>query len=293
MGHAEVAQAPGQGGNGVQYPAVGGSGASGGVVGMGQGEVAGQAGGRLLDLTNAAAEADAEDQNEDQGGGHHDGLDKVGDGGRQETAHGGVGHNDHGGDNHGRHVVDPEEAGEQLAAGGKARGGVGHEENHDDHGGNAHQQMAAVPEPVFKEVGDGDAVAADLGIVAQPLGHDEPVQIGADSQAHGSPEGVADAGDIGQSRDAQQQPGGHIAGLGAHGSDVGAQLPAAQIELAGGVAGLGAPEDQIQHHGQIGHDGNDNTDSGIGHRLTLFLSRFHYYSRTDTRTQHRIKSVHF
>ena len=107
----------------------------------------------------------------------------------------------------------------------------------------------------------------------QPLGHDEPVQIGADGQAHGGPEGVADTGDVGQARNAQQQPGGHVAGLGAHGGDIGAQLSAAQIELSGGVAGLSAPESQIQHHGQIGHDGNDDTDGGIGHRFTLFLSK--------------------
>lgn len=52
------------------------------------------------------------------------------------------------------------------------------------HRGDAGEHAAPVPEPLGKEAGDGDG--ADLGRVpAQALGHDEPVEVGADGQADG------------------------------------------------------------------------------------------------------------
>ena len=77
-------------------------------------------------------EWNAEKHHDDQCDGHDNGLNEIRGGSRQKSAQRGIQDNDHGGDNHGGEVIHAEEAGEQGAAGVKAGGGIGNEENDDN-----------------------------------------------------------------------------------------------------------------------------------------------------------------
>ena len=218
VGHAEVAQPPSCGAEGGQEAAVGDSRVGGCIIHMSHGQVAIHGSGVITHVAHAAGLAQAEADDADQSDGHDDGLHQVGGGGSHETAGGGVSHDDHSGDDHSSTIVKAEEGGEQLAAGGEAGGSVGDEEDHDDQSGDAQEQVALVLEAAFEEIGHG--LCADVfGVSTQALGHDEPVQVGADADADGGPGDVTDTGGVGQARQAHQQPGGHIGRLGAHGGD--------------------------------------------------------------------------
>ena len=262
--HPEVAQTPCCGAEGGQEAAIGDGRVGGCVIHIGHGQVAVHGGGVVAHVADAAGLTDAEADDADQRHGHDDGLHQVGGGGSHEAAGGGVGHDDSGGDDHSDAIVKAEQGGEQLAAGGEAGGSVGDEKDHDDHGGDAQEQVAVVLEAAFEEIGHG--ICTDVfGVSTQALGHNEPVQIGTDADAEGSPGDVADAGGVGQAGQTHQQPGGHIRRLGAHSGDQGTQLTAAQVEVAHGLAGgVGIPETQVEHECQIEHDRNDNADVGLG-----------------------------
>ena len=253
MGHSEVAQPPGQqGADGQQAVGVGAAG--GGVVDVGKGQVAGQGAGIVQHGVDAAGLADAEGQHHHQGDGHDDGLHQVGEGGGQEAAQHGVNHDYRGGDQHGRHIVRPEQAGEELAAGREAGGQIGDKEDDDDHGGDGREQVPPVAPALGEKLGHGDG-AQPRGIAADASGDDEPVEVRAHRQTDGRPAGLGQAGEVGHAGQAHQQPGGHIAGLGAHGRDEGAQLASAQVEVIHRGVLPGVHKADPQHSQQIEADG--------------------------------------
>ena len=70
--------------------------------------------------------------------------------------------------------------------------------------------LRSVPKPLGKEAGDGDG--ADLGRVpAQALGHDEPVEVGADGQTDGGPAHLGHAAQVGQAGQTHEQVAAHVA----------------------------------------------------------------------------------
>ena len=194
MGHTEVAQAPGQGGkNGDR--AVGRSRVGRRVVGGGHGQVPGHGLGVGQNRIQPAGLLHAEAQHHHQRDGHHDALDQVGDRRRQKAAHGRVYHDHQSADDHGGQVIQPQQAGEQLTAGRKAGGGVGHEEHHDHHGRNAAEQVFVVMIPLGKEFGHGNG-PQPVAVHADALGHHQPVDVGAHRQADGRPGGITDAAQV-------------------------------------------------------------------------------------------------
>ena len=217
MGHTEVAQAPGQGGDDAQgreaARLVGGH-----VVALGQVQVAGHGGGVGRHGLPATGLADAEEDDEHQGKGHDDALDQVRGRHGQEAAQDRVADDDDGTHDHGHVVVHPKEAVEQRTDGLKAGGSVGDEEDQDDHSGDAGEHILLVPVAPGEEAGDGDG--PDVGRVpAQTLGHDEPVEVGADGQANGRPAHLGNAAEIGQAGQTHEQVAAHVRGFGAHGCD--------------------------------------------------------------------------
>ena len=259
VGHAEVSQAPGQQGTDGQQ-AVGLGTAGGGVVDADQGQVVGQGTGVVQDSLHAARLGHAEAQDHHQGHRHDDGLDQIGEGGGQKSAHDGVDHDDRRRDQHGREVVHAEQGGKQLAAGGKAGGGVGDKEDDDDQRRHRRQQVAAVPSSLGEKLRHGDGVQP-VGVPADAPGHNQPVQVGAHNQADGGPAGLGQAGEVGHAGQTHQQPGGHVTGLGAHGGDEGTQLSPSQIEIVHGFVFLGTDPADPQHEQQIDCDGQQ--DQGL------------------------------
>lgn len=174
---------------------------------------------------------------------------------------------DSGADEHGGNIVDAEQGGEQLSAGGEAGGQIGHEKDHDDHGGDGGEQVSLIPPALGEELGHRDGVDL-VGVAADAPRHDEPVQIGAHSQSDGGPAGLRQAGEVGHAGQPHQQPGGHVAGLRTHGGDEGAQLPSPQIEVVYGVVAFGEPDAYAQHGDQIDRDGQADADLRNGHSIS-------------------------
>ena len=231
VGHTEVSKAPGQSGGYHE----GGVAAGLGGLDIGGGCEA-QVAGDLFRIGNngvhSACGVDAEYQHYNEGKGHHDALDKAGDGGGHKSSGGAVGHDDGGGDYHGAHVVKTEEAVKELAAGGKSGSGVRHEEDDDYQSAQGLDKLGVVPESDGDEVRDGDGMYL-FRVETQPLCHDEPVKVGAQGQAYGRPAGFRQAAEQCQAGDAHEQIGAHVGGFGAHGGDYWAQLASAQIKVLG------------------------------------------------------------
>ena len=270
MGHAEVAEAPGHRGHDGNKAVLAGLRALDRGIGK-EAQIAGHGFGVFHDRTPAADRVNAEDEDHKEGDRHHDGLDQARDRGSQETAHGAVADDDRRGDQHGAQIVHVgEEVGKELAAGREAGSGVGDKEDDDDQRRNALDQTALVAEAMGEKVGDRDR-AQLLGIAAQALGHDQPVQVGAKRKADHRPGGVSKAAEISQTGHAHQQPAAHVRGLRAHGNDHGAQLAAAQIEIAGGLVAFGVDRADRQHADQVDGDGQDDADVCACHGVSPLL----------------------
>ena len=108
-------------------------------------------------------------------------------------------------------------------------------------------------EPAGEKLRHRDGAQA-AGIPPQPPGHKVPVEPGAQRQADGGPGRVTDTGQVGDARQAHEQPAGHIAGLGAHGRDQRPHLAPAQIKIRGVAVGFAEQEPHRKHDQQIGHD---------------------------------------
>ena len=231
--HAEVAESPRQRGRDHQG-AVAAGGAGEDARGRGEIEVAGDLLGVGDDGVPAAGGVDAEYEHDDKRYRHNDALNKARDGCCHEAAGRAVDDDDGSADYHGGHVVEAEEAVEELAAGGKARGRIGHEEDYDRQRAESLDYLGVVAEAAGKEIRHGYSVDA-RGVAAQALCDDEPVEIGAQRKADGRPARLRDAAEERQSRHAHQQIRAHIRRLSAHGGDYGAELAAAEIEVLGGA----------------------------------------------------------
>lgn len=132
----------------------------------------------------------------------------------------------------------------------KAGGGIGDEENNDDQRRHDGQDIPAVMEPGGEKLGQGHSTDG-VGVPAQALGGEEPVEVSTHRQADHRPAHVRQTRQVGQAGQAHQQIAGHIAGLGTHGGDHGPQLSATQIEVRGGFALARTTVADVEHHAQI------------------------------------------
>ena len=256
MGHAEVAQAPGQAGHDGQY-AVGLGGAEHvhlcgrGGSGLDQGEEAVDALGVLNGRRQAAGSAHGHDEDQHQHRHHHHGLHEIGGALRQEAAQERV--DQHEGRRHDHHALvgQAEQVGKQLAAGAEALGRVDREEDNDNQGGQHHQGLVpALMIALGEEDRHGEGVYRDA-VPPQTAGGDEEVQIGTQSKADAGPARVGKTRPVGKARQAHQQVAGHVRRFGAESRDPGAQTAAAQkirlCVLVGAAGEHDADGDHRQH----------------------------------------------
>ena len=150
-----------------------------------------------------------------------------------------------------------EQAGEQLAAGDKAAGGIDGKENENEYRRDHQNDLFLLVETVAQKVGHGDGVTGDHGVGVEPAGHQQPVEVGAHRQTDCRPRGVGNAAPVGHTRQAHEKPTAHIRGFGTHGGHPGAQRTATQEVIAG--IGLGSfrekyadadDDEHIAHHGK-------------------------------------------
>ena len=170
MGHAEITETPGQGGGNHQRGVAAGLFCKNAGAG-GEAQIAGNG----LCVCNyrvpSAGSTDAEEEDDDEGKGHHNALNETGDGGSHETAEGAVGHNHDGGDNHGGHIIKAEETVEELTAGGKTGCHVRDKENDDHQSAQRFNELSVIPEACGEKIRHGDSMNPGR-ITAETLRHD-------------------------------------------------------------------------------------------------------------------------
>ena len=147
---------------------------------------------------------------------------------------------------------------EQLAAGDEAAARVHAEEQQDEDGRHRGQDVLLVMEAVGEERRDGDGVHA-LGVLAQALGHEQPVQIRADCKADTGPHGLGGAEEVSKTGDAHKQIARHVGRLGGQRREPRPHLATADEVLVGrGIRALGVGEAHRQHHDEVDNHGQND-----------------------------------
>ena len=131
MGHSEITQAPGQGGN-DGYGRIGSGSPGRNVIALGKAQVAGKTLGILHYRIPASRGMDTKNHNNNKRQCHNHRLHQIRNGCRQEAAQGRISHNHAGRENHRRKIIHAKQAGEQCSAGIEAGGSIRNKENNDD-----------------------------------------------------------------------------------------------------------------------------------------------------------------
>ena len=268
--HAEVAQAPGERGDDGDEAvgdglaedghtvlnnlhAVGANDRRGGHRG---GDEAGDIREERRGVLNAASSGDGADEHHDEHEEHEAALHEVGGNHGEVAAHHRVQEDDEGAQSHHGGVVHTEQRVKELPHGHEAAAHVDAEEEHRDEGRDGADDVLVVFEAAVVEARHGDGVGC-LGVLAQALGDELPVEPGADGQADGSPAGLREAGEVRQARQAHEQVAAHVRRLCRQGREPGTDLATAQEVFGCGRVGPlrvhktdGEHDDEVEDHRQ-------------------------------------------
>ena len=263
MGHAEISQSPGKRGHDCEE-SVGSGGAGGKQVcfirhmAQRQGQVAGEGTCILHDCIPSSCLADPEEEHDPKGDGHDDALHKVSEACRQETACHGISDDDNRADDHGKMIIYVKQRRKEFPDRRESGCGIGNEKDHDDECRDQREDLRLIPETIGEKLGDGKGVVCCQRVAAKPFGYDQPVNVGADRKPQSGPDRLRYAGEIGKAGKTHQKPAAHIRCFRAHGSDKGAELPAAQVEITDGFIFSGCQETDGQHTKKVSDHGNDD-----------------------------------
>lgn len=243
MRHAKIAEAPREARNQGDKPD--------GLAGGGVGEQAQQVG--VLRVhgvhgrSKTARTGHDNRGNRDDGDEHHGRLDKVRPAHSEKSAHEGVAHHDDRTDDKARGVVHAEDGAEELRASHKARNRVEQEERENENRGDDADDSLVVAETVRKKVGEGNGIAAEVAVLAEPAAHDFPVEVRADHETDTDPRFGKPAHEDG-AREAHQEPAAHVGGLCGHGHDPLVHAAVAQVVGVQAVRLLGEVKADAKHH---------------------------------------------
>ena len=253
MGHAEVAQAPGQA---AQDVLPGGEHVE---VALGQRSNAGSCGG------GAGHQEGGEDGGDHHGAQHEQTLEEVGPGSGLEAAQKHVADGDGSGHVHGQGLIDAGNGVEQGAASLDGRRRVDGVRDQEHHGADDLQGLGAAQEAVGQVLGNGDGVVGHDGELAQAGSLEDPADGVAQRQADGNPDLTQAQGKDG-GRQAHQDPSGHVRrASGKCGYPRSHRAAAQEVLLVATGLGLHEEEDtDAQHAGQI-HDEDDELNSRTIH----------------------------
>ena len=179
------------------------------------------------ELGRAAHREDSDGRNREHAEKHQNALEEVGPANGEKAARKRIRDNDHRTDHQRNQIRDAEYGREQLRAGHKAGRGVEQEKHQNEHRCNNRNPAAFIVETVFEELRQRNRVACGLGVLAQTLGNEQPVKVSADCQTNGDP-ACGNTGQVRRTRQAHQQPAGHIGRLCAQAGYPRAKLSAAQ-----------------------------------------------------------------
>ena len=185
MGHSEIAQAPGKGGNNGYQGVVPGSPGSC-VIALDKAQIAGEAAGIFYHRVPATGGINTKYHHNNQRQSHNHRLHHIRNGCGQEAAEDSVCHNYTGGDYHSRKILHTKQAGEQRTTGIEAGGSIGNKENNNDNRGNKGQKMIVVMVASGKEVRNRNRTQA-MAVTPNPFCNKPPVQIRADRKPNGRP----------------------------------------------------------------------------------------------------------
>ena len=179
------------------------------------------------ELGRAAHREDSDGRNREHAEEHQDALEEVGPANSEKAACKRVRNNDYCTDQQRHHVRNAEYGREQLRAGYKAGRSVKQEKHQNKHRCNNRNPAAFIVETVFEELRQRNRITCGFGVLAQTLCNEQPVKVSANSQTNGDP-ACGNTGQVRRTRQAHQQPAGHVGRLCAHGGYPRAKLSAAQ-----------------------------------------------------------------
>jgi len=104
---------------------------------------------------------------------------------------------------------------------------------------------------VCQEFGDGDGIFCMDGVLAHPLGNEEPVQVCSDQQAYRSPKGFLQAGEVGKSGKSHQEPAAHVRSFGAESGEPGSDGTTAEEVVTGGLGLAEGEKADGQHEAKV------------------------------------------
>lgn len=211
VGHAEVAETPGQARNQGDKADC--------LAGRSVGEEAHQVGVLCVHCihgSSKAAAGNADDGgNHENGDEHHGSLDEVCPADCEEAAHEGVAHDHHSTDDKAGGVVQTEDGAEELSGSHEAGHSVEEEEGQDEEGCDYADNALLVAETVGEEVGEGDGVVAEVGVLAETTANNLPVEVSSDHETDTDPSFGETADEDGAGK-THEHPATHIGSLGGH-----------------------------------------------------------------------------
>ena len=118
-----------------------------------------------------------------------------------------------------------------------------------------------------------DRIAGYESVAADPFCYDPPVYVRSDGKSDGSPSGVGNTCQIGQTGKPHQKPAAHIGGFGAHCRHKRSELTPSKIKIGRIMVVLGTTVADIEHGAKINNNGDHNTNVFCCHVCHSFLSQ--------------------
>ncbi len=243
VGHAEVAETPGETGDDV-LPGGGEEVCDEGIFGA-----VGDVGVNGVDRCGVQVlHEDADDGDRQQGEEHEVALDEVGPADRLEAAEEGVEQDDGGKDEHGRLTLQARDQGDKDRGTGDETGGDVNGKADEEHDGcDNGQDRFLREETVLQIFGQRDRVVGNFRELSEPFRNEDPVERGADGKTDADP-GFAEAEGQDGAGETHQKPCGHVGGLGTQRGDPGAHLTAAEEVLLFTVAVFSGADKEKDAH---------------------------------------------
>ncbi len=115
-----------------------------------------------------------------------------------------------------------------------------------------------------------------MGIIAKPLCHQQPVDIGTEAQAQRCPHRTAQTGPVRDSRQAHQKPSAHVGSLSSHGRHPRSKGSAPnQVIVTALIGAPGIIQANANHHTNVQNHRNQNLQLPCLHTFSpLEILRF-------------------
>ena len=174
---------------------------------------------------------------------------------------------------HSGNIINPEQAGKQFSACGESGGCVRYEKYNDKNRSDRLKDLTLISVSVTEKRRKRDRIAGYESVAADPFCYDPPVYVRSDGESDGSPSGVGNTCQIGQTGKPHQKPAAHIGGFGAHCRHKRSETYALQDKNRSYHGCSWNNGSDIEHGAKINNNGDHNTNVFCCHVCHSFLSQ--------------------